>query len=312
MPPESQDGGPDASVNPIKQATQKAAQRLAAMNSEEAQAEGSTETPGKAAVAGQPQPLKGKVTIDFGGTPREVDAEELARAFLERDEARQMKVTAEKLIQDKAAFDAMKQVINQMDQDEKQAFGEVLKNPRLLKKLLAQDGGGQPNGEEDDEFDPEEAVAAATGRKGKQTPPQSPREAELLRRIDTLEQANQLALRWIQDQENSRREENRKEQIQKVMAKFPVFRESPPGADLARKSISRELAADPNADLEASVAAHAADLHKILRGLRPQSGEGHGPGVQPLPEPEPARKATAKDLLNGGIRRNALRRMSSF
>jgi hypothetical protein len=235
-----------------------------------------------------------EVSIDIDGVTRVVSVDDLADAYRRRSET----VSAAKALEQRLASVGQTQALQALQQ----AIDGLPPRERAQVFSILQGQGDEPEPEVEDGID-----GATPEPARRQVRPQSDP------RIDRLEQGLQALAAEANERIAARKEETRKEKVQRLMQSVPLFEENKTASGLAEKLILTQLALHPNRS-EEDVVQEAA---KTLTQLEQRARDG-AVAERRVPQPGfnlPEQKRgvlTGKGLRAGDVRRAALRALNGM
>jgi hypothetical protein len=211
-----------------------------------------------AAGDGQPSNVPDEIEVPLkGGATRRVKLKDLVDKADRAEAAEQRAQLLSGELQKSAAAQAFIKQLDAVAPEDREAFMQVLANPKLARKLAQKAIAEDEEGASEEEID--ELVRPSGARK--KDPAGDPR-------IDRMEQVLRGLVEHVRGDVQQKLQQSTASQVEQLMASFPVFEENAAGAKMAKTSILRAVAADKSADLDALVAEHATGLHEMLQAER--------------------------------------------
>lgn len=211
-----------------------------------------------AAPGGQPnQPTTQEVEIDDGGVKRRVPVTEIQKVWAQKASLDQQARALEERFRQAGQDESLRALRNQLEQ-----------LPPSRRAKIAALMAGEDDGDDGGQDPTERLIRSSLGATDDDPQPQQrlPREFEELRNV----------VYSLAHEANQRHQETRRQtmgqQVDKLMAEYPVFRGEKAAASFAKDSVMSAIAANPQADMESLVRSAAARLQE-LQAPRPETSE---------------------------------------
>lgn len=227
----------------------------------------------------------GEVVIDFGdGLTKKESKANLLAAYKDREKVAQMKAQAEAVMARAQAVDHVARAYGSMDENRRRMFEEVLRDPTKLDRLAIRPEAAP--------MDPEFFATPEPQKQAAHDP-------RLDQALSLLERHNQILMGLGQE----RQQVTLTQQVDSIMDAWPVFKEDPGLAELARESVLNSKALNPDKSVESLVEGAASKFARYLQSSRRRSVGEMGLTPSPGTPAKPAFKPDRNALRRGDISR---------
>jgi len=260
--------------------------------------EGSVE-PGQGDAGGgdaKPTPTEGKILVNWDeGVTREVDVNELVKFAREHESIMEKSRVADGKFEQASQYEALGKMIQGMTPEQQKELAVLLQDPsRLVQR--------QPEGQAESQ-DELETMLNGESKQGDSTN----EIAQLRQELAASNQRQERIMTYLNGKEAVSQRESLSDTVDTSMKGFPVYNESAEGAEFAKEAMMTSLAQNPEQDVDALVAQHAAKLHKIYQGRMKAAAPTPTPGASSeeqdftLPDSKPF---SGEDLMHGKVGRS--------
>jgi len=244
-----------------------------------------------------------ELTVDWGGTPRNVKVADLVAAAQKAEDVQQLEAALEKklkLVGNLDGYKALQDRIDSLSEGQKQKLQSFLLSP-----------DSEDDMSEDDDLDDDDDAEAALRRRVEQAGAEKngrTRSDPEAKRLDTLEKAVQALVRMAQSNIEQTRAQTVSQQVDQQIENWPALKAlreaEPEGFQYFRDQILTQHAMNPEVGLD-KLAAKAA---KVAQTMVDRGVNGALAPVTMGPDgsvPVPSKPPTKEDLASGGIARMA-------